>query len=152
MSQCESWTSISTSPCIFQPIELLGTRITTSSLEIGHVRTQGRIRQLDTSSPLYITRQSISWFCNRSSIMHRERHGRNADRSLSTSRTCPSGDIGVLNSKLSPQAEILLSNAFDSFFGSQMTQDSSGKSQQAGRLARAQTVTSKWLTIQNWLP
>ena len=59
---------------------------------------------------------------------------------------------GSLNSQLSPQVEILVSNTFDSFFGSQMTQDSNGNSQQAGQLARAQTVISEWLAIEKWLP
>lgn len=59
---------------------------------------------------------------------------------------------GSLHNKLSPQAEILVSNTFDSFFGSQMTQDSNGNSQQAGQEARAQTVISEWLAIEKWLP
>lgn len=53
---------------------------------------------------------------------------------------------GSLDNQLSPQADILVSNTFDSFFGSQMTQDSNGKSQGAGQLDRAQTVISEWLS------
>ena len=52
---------------------------------------------------------------------------------------------GSLHNQLSPQADILVSNTFDSFFGSQMTQDSNGQSQQAGQTQRAQTVIGEWL-------
>ena len=52
---------------------------------------------------------------------------------------------GSLNRQLNAQDEILVSNTFDSFFGSQMTHDSSGNSQQAGQVQRAQDLISEWL-------
>ena len=52
---------------------------------------------------------------------------------------------GSFNSQLNAQDEILVSNTFDSFFGSQMTHDSSGNSQQAGQEQRAQDLISEWL-------
>lgn len=50
-----------------------------------------------------------------------------------------------LNNQLNAQDEILVGNTFDSFFGSQMTHDSSGNSQEAGQEERAQELISEWL-------
>lgn len=60
--------------------------------------------------------------------------------------------LGSLNRQLSPQDEILVTNTFDSFFGSQMTRDSSGNNQEAGQFERAQRVITEWLAIEKWLP